>query len=107
MTDLTPSVGSTCVLEQGGVCFLGVEEVLSAAYGKIIEVGFARELFDLRGRDVLMASVSLWEGGLPIETLPVDGMIEIPLGEENFAWATEKAAEKAPEPAPAEVQSSD
>jgi alpha-amylase/alpha-mannosidase (GH57 family) len=97
----------SCVLEQAGICLLNLGNVLSAAYGKIFEVSLARELFDLRGRDVLMASVSLWESGLPIETLPVDGMLEIPLGEENFAWSREKAAEKAPEPAPAEVQSSD
>ncbi|MGA8038074.1 MAG: glycoside hydrolase family 57 protein [Candidatus Acidiferrales bacterium] len=75
-----------CVLEQGGACLLHVEKVLSAAYGKIIEVGLARELFDLAGRDVLMASVSLWEGGLPIEVLPVDGMLDITLGDEHFAW---------------------
>ncbi len=33
-----------------------------------------------------MVSVALWEGGLPIEVLPIDGMLDIPLGEENFAW---------------------
>jgi hypothetical protein len=33
-----------------------------------------------------MASVSLWEGGLPIEVLPVDGMLDVALGDEHFAW---------------------
>jgi hypothetical protein len=31
-------------------------------------------------------SAALWESGLPLETLPLDGMLEIPLGSENFAW---------------------
>ena len=78
-------------LEQGGACLLHVENVLKVAYGKIIELSFARELFDLTGRDVLMVSVSLWEGGLPIEVLPVDGMLEVALGDEHFAWDSTKA----------------
>ena len=78
-------------LEQGGACLLHVEDVLKVAYGKIIELSFARELFDLTGRDVLMVSVSLWESGLPIEVLPVDGMLDIALGEEHFAWDSTKA----------------
>ncbi|MGD0303757.1 MAG: glycoside hydrolase family 57 protein [Candidatus Acidiferrales bacterium] len=78
-------------LEQGGACLLHVENVLKVAYGKIIELSFARELFDLTGRDVLMVSVSLWESGLPVEVLPVDGMLDIALGEEHFAWDSTKA----------------
>ena len=62
---------------------------MTAAYGKIIEVGMARELFDLRGRRALLMSVALWECGLPIEVLPVDGMLELALGEDNFAWKIE------------------
>ncbi len=38
---------------------------VSAAYGKILEVGLARELFDLRGRRELLLGVALWKGGLP------------------------------------------
>ena len=38
-----------CVLEQGGACLLHPETMVTAAFGKIIEVGIARELFDLRG----------------------------------------------------------
>ncbi len=81
-----------CVLEQGGVCLLRPETMVTAAFGKIIEVGMARELFDLRGRRQLLLSVALWEGGLPIEVLPVDGMLELVLGEENFAWGVETEA---------------
>jgi hypothetical protein len=82
-----------------------VEEVLKVAYGKIIELSFARELFDLTGRDVLMVSVSLWEKGLPVEVLPVDGMLDVALGEENFAWDSTKAV-TAPADAPAVGSSS-
>ena len=81
-----------CVLEQGGACLLHPETLVMAAFGKIIEVGIARELFDLRGRRQLLLSVALWEGGLPVEVLPVDGMLELVLGEENFAWGTETEA---------------
>lgn len=80
----------SCVLEQGGACILHVENVMAAAFGKIFEVSLARELFDLRGTNVLLVSVALWEGGLPIEVLPVDGMLEIALGEENHAWELSK-----------------
>jgi hypothetical protein len=76
-----------CILEQGGACLLRPELLVSAAYDKIIEVSLARELFDLKNRKSLLVSVALWEGGLPIDVLPIDGMLELNLGEENFAWS--------------------
>jgi alpha-amylase/alpha-mannosidase (GH57 family) len=81
-----------CVVEQGGACLLHPETMVTAAFGKIIEIAMARELFDLRGRRQLFLTVALWEGGLPVEVLPVDGMLELVLGEENFAWGTEVEA---------------
>jgi len=75
-----------CVLEQSGVCLLHPEGLVNAGYGKIIEVGVAKETFDLSAQKSLMVSVALWEGGLPIEVLPIDGLLDIPLGVENFAW---------------------
>jgi len=74
------------ILEQGGACLLRPESLVSAAYDKIIEVSLARELFDLKNRKSLLLSVALWEGGLPIDVLPIDGMLDLKLGEENFAW---------------------
>ena len=74
------------VLEQGGVCLLHPEGLVSAGYGKIIEVGVAKETFDLSAQKSLMVGVALWEGGLPIEVMPIDGMLDIPLGAEHFAW---------------------
>jgi hypothetical protein len=77
------------IVEQGGVCLLHPESVFSAAYGKIVEMSLARELFDLRGRRELLLSVAFWSGGLPVDVLPVEGMLGIALGEENFAWPPE------------------
>jgi hypothetical protein len=59
---------------------------MSAAYDKILELSVARELFDLRDRRELLLSVALWKGGLPVDVLPPEGLLQILLGEENFAW---------------------
>src|SRR5580704_2465269 len=81
-----------CVQERGGACLLHPETMVTATFGKIIEVAMARELFDLRGRRLLLLSVALREAGLPIAVLPVDGMLELALGEDNFAWGAETEA---------------
>jgi alpha-amylase/alpha-mannosidase (GH57 family) len=78
-----------CVVEQEGACLLHPEPVVSAAYEKILEVSLARELFDLKNRRELLLSVALWEGGLPLDVLPVEGMLQVQLGEENYAWPAE------------------
>jgi len=80
---------SGCVLEQGGVCLLHPEALVQAAYGRIMELSLARELFDLRGRRELLLSVGLWEAGLPVDVLPTEGVLGIALGEDNFAWKPE------------------
>jgi hypothetical protein len=33
--------------------------------------------------------VAIWEGGLPVDLLPAEGLLEIHLGEEHFAWAVQ------------------
>jgi len=78
-----------CVVEQEGACLLHPAPVVSAAYGKILEVSLARELFDLKNRRELLLSVALWEGGLPLDVLPVEGLLQVPLGEDNYAWPAE------------------
>jgi alpha-amylase/alpha-mannosidase (GH57 family) len=78
-----------CVVEHHGVCLLHPETGVSAAYGKIMEVALARELFDLSGRRELVMSIAIWRGGLPVDVLPAEGMLEMALGEENWAWNTE------------------
>jgi alpha-amylase/alpha-mannosidase (GH57 family) len=77
------------VVEHDGICLLRPEAVLSAAYGKIVEIGLRRELFDLRERRELLLSVALWRGGLPVDALPLEGMLGVALGEENYAWDKE------------------
>jgi alpha-amylase/alpha-mannosidase (GH57 family) len=77
------------ILEQNGACLLHAERLVQAAYGKIMEVSLVRELFDLRDRRDLLLSVGLWERGLPVDVLPAEGVLNIALGEENFAWSTE------------------
>jgi hypothetical protein len=52
-------------------------------------VALARELFDLSGRRELVMSIAIWGGGLPVDVLPAEGMLEVALGEENWAWNTE------------------
>ena len=77
------------VVEHGGLCPLRPEELLSAAYGRILEMGISKELFDLRGRRGLLLSVAIWQAGLPVDVLPLEGLLEVALGEENFAWPNE------------------
>lgn len=77
---------SDCVVEQAGLCLLRPQGLVTAACGTILEIALARSLFDVRGRQDLLLSVALWIGGLPIDILPIEGMLHVPLGEENFAW---------------------
>ena len=74
------------VIEQGGICLLHPKALVSAAYGKILEASLSRELFDLHERKQLLLSVALWKGGLPVDLLPGEGVLEVTLGEENFGW---------------------
>ena len=75
------------VVEHAGLCPLEPEKLVCAAYGTILELGISRELFDLHERRSLLLSVALWQAGLPVDTLPLEGMLEVALGEENFAWS--------------------
>ncbi len=76
-------------LEQGGMCFLRPEEFARAAFGRIVEVGFEKKLFDIKGRKSLLLGVAIWEGGLPVDVLPAEGYLEIPLGDAAYAWPVE------------------
>ena len=78
-----------CIVENGGLCLLRPEAFVSAAYSNILEVGFSRTLFDLSGRKGLLLNVAIWQGGMPVDVLPLEGMLEVPLGEENFAWPSD------------------
>ena len=78
-----------CIVENGGLCLLRPQTLVSAAYGNILELGIARALFDLSGRKGLLLSVAIWQEGLPVDVLPLEGMLEVSLGEENFAWPSD------------------
>jgi alpha-amylase/alpha-mannosidase (GH57 family) len=73
-------------IEKGRVCLLNPETIVSAAYGRILEVAVNRELLDLRGLSKFRVGVALWHGGLPIDVLPAEGYLDVPLGEDNYAW---------------------
>jgi len=75
-----------CIVENSGMCLLHPETLVSAAYGSVLEMGISRALFDLSRRKSLLLSVAIWQAGLPVDVLPLEGMLEVPLGEENFAW---------------------
>ena len=77
------------IVENGGMCPLLPEALVSAAFGSILEIGISRSLFDLRDRKALLMSVAVWQSGLPVDVLPLEGMLEVPLGDENFAWTPE------------------
>jgi len=51
-----------------------------------LEVSVAKEMSLLGNRKTISLGVALWEGGLPMDVLPAEGMLEIQLGEEHFAW---------------------
>ncbi len=54
---------------------------------KILEVSVAKEMFILGARKSFSLGVAIWEGGLPVDLLPAEGLLEVQLGEEHFGWA--------------------
>src|ERR1019366_3956728 len=74
------------LVESGDLCLLGPDEVVKIACDRILEVSIAKEIFQLGERKSISLGVALWEGGLPVDLLPTEGVLEIQLGEEHFAW---------------------
>jgi len=77
------------LVESRDLCLLGPDDVVRVAFDRILEVSVAREMFFLANQKSVSMGVALWEGGLPMDLLPGEGMLEIQLGEENFAWKVE------------------
>jgi len=77
---------ATVLAERSGRAGAGNTEKIKVSVEKVIEVGIAKELFMLPGQSALRFSVSLWRGGLPIDSLPPEGFIDVSLGEESYAW---------------------
>jgi hypothetical protein len=59
---------------------------VKVACDQILEVSVAKEMFQLGNRKSISLGIAVWEGGLPVDLLPTEGMLEIQLGEENFGW---------------------
>jgi alpha-amylase/alpha-mannosidase (GH57 family) len=74
------------LMESKHVCLLGPDEMVVVAFGKILEVAIAKEMFALEGRASLALGVALWQGGLPVDVLPAEGWLEVKLGDESFGW---------------------
>ncbi len=77
------------LVESGELCLLGPDEVVKVACGKILEVSVAKEMFILGDRKSISLGVAMWEGGLPVDLLPAEGLLEIQLGSEHFGWTKE------------------
>jgi alpha-amylase/alpha-mannosidase (GH57 family) len=76
-------------VEQERLCLLKPSQAAEGAFESILEVAIRKDLFDLRGSTRLRLGVALWHGGLPVDVLPAEGILDVPLGEENFAWPLE------------------
>jgi len=74
------------LVESRDLCLLGPDDVVRVAFDRILEVSVAKEMILLGNRKSISLGVALWEGGLPMDLLPGEGMLEIQLGEDNFAW---------------------
>ena len=73
-------------IERGAVCLLRPQELVEAAFHKILEVRIARELVPAGRRKSIALGVTLWQGWLPVDVLPAEGRIEVQLGDDAFAW---------------------
>jgi alpha-amylase/alpha-mannosidase (GH57 family) len=74
-------------IEQGRACLLNPKNFAEVAFDSILEVAVRKDKLKLEGIDRLKVGVALWHGGLPVDVLPSEALLEIPLGEENAAWA--------------------
>jgi alpha-amylase/alpha-mannosidase (GH57 family) len=77
------------LVESRDLCLLGPDDVVKVAFDRILEISVAKEMLFLSNQKSMFIGVALWEGGLPMDLLPGEGMLEIQLGEENYAWKYE------------------
>ncbi|MGH9675793.1 MAG: glycoside hydrolase family 57 protein, partial [Candidatus Acidiferrum sp.] len=81
-------------VEKERVCLLNPKDVAEAAFDRFLEIAIQRDQINSKGQTKLRLGVALWHGGLPVDVLPAQGFLDIPLGEENSAWplAPDKSA---------------
>ena len=78
-------------IEKDRLCLLNPRNIAEAAFERILEVSVKRSEINVQGQRSLRLGVALWHGGLPVDVLPAEGFLEIPLGEEQHAWPIENA----------------
>ncbi len=76
-------------IEQGRACLLNPKDFAEVAFDTILEVAIRKDKLDLAGVTKLKVGVALWHGGLPVDVLPSEALLEIPLGEDTAAWPLE------------------
>jgi len=76
-------------VEKGRVCLLNPDDLAQAAFDRTLEVSVNRSELSLKGQKSLRLGVALWHGGLPVDVLPAEGFLEIPLGDEQHSWPVE------------------
>src|ERR1700720_1803426 len=76
-------------VEKGPVCLLNPKDLAQAAFDRTLEVSVNRSEINLKGQKSLRLGVALWHGGLPVDVLPAEGFLEIPLGDEQHSWPIE------------------
>jgi alpha-amylase/alpha-mannosidase (GH57 family) len=67
-------------------CLVGPQDMVLAAFDRILEVSVVRKLLRLGKRNSFSLVIALWEGGLPVDLLPAEGWFEVSLGEDHFGW---------------------
>jgi alpha-amylase/alpha-mannosidase (GH57 family) len=77
-------------VEKGLICLLNPANLAQAAFDRTLEVSVKRSELSLKGQKGLRLGVALWHGGLPVDVLPAEGFLEIPLGDEQHSWPIEK-----------------
>jgi len=81
-------------VEEERVCLLKPEALATAAFVRTLEVAILKDALKLKGVNKLRLGVALWHGGLPVDVLPAEGILEVQLGEDNAAWVVEEEVKK-------------
>jgi alpha-amylase/alpha-mannosidase (GH57 family) len=76
-------------VEKNRVCLLNPKAVAEVAFERMLEVAIHKDQINLTGQTKLRLGVALWHGGLPVDVLPAEGLLDVTLGEEDSAWLPE------------------
>jgi alpha-amylase/alpha-mannosidase (GH57 family) len=73
-------------VERERYCLLNPKDFVEVGFDTMLEVAIRKDKLKLEGVAKLRVGVALWHGGLPVDIVPSEALLEIPLGEENAAW---------------------